>query len=207
MVLPHLREIAKSLCSAPAAGEAHHRDPYLFRSIVLLAISSSLAVNGTLFLLRPHFFEDAFLVDIGHIAGLAVLSGAAILGLLLLANMWLLGRSARGHLILLELLLVGFFGAVASSAAELRDANIEWDRGPAQQLNPRVTSKTIQHSRKGGPTYQLHVVDWNNPGTTRKIKVSRSFYDSVRPGQHLVVHQHPGRLGARWARIHGAGAT
>lgn len=178
------------------------RDPYLFRSIALLGTSTALAIHGFLFVSRPLFFDDVFTVDRGRLFELSLLCGGVILALLLLANFVLLGRSARGHLVLLELLLVGSFGAVASSAAELRDANIEWDASPPQRIETPIQDKSISRSRRGGTSYYVHVRDWAKPGA-RSIKVSSAFYDSVRRGDLLLVEQHEGRFGARWARVTG----
>ena len=108
--------------------------------------------------------------------------------LLYLAHFVFLARSARAHLYLLELLLVGSLGAFSTAAIELREANIEWDRSPVVVREAVVLNKSVSHSRKGGTRHYLHVRDWRDPTDTRKVMVSRAFYDAVVPGQVLVFH-------------------
>lgn len=203
-VLPHLKVIADALSlkdvSASAPGS---RDRYLFRAVLLLSISSALAINGLVFLFRALVIDDRFTMDVWELWLQACLLGAVVVGLLLLANICLLGRSARAHLVLLELLLVGSFGAVTTAAAELRDANIEWDRAAPVLLEPVIVDKSISRSRKGGTSYYLHVPDWYGQKGTRRIKVSSGFFNRAQVGQALQVEQYPGRYGFRWAQIRG----
>jgi hypothetical protein len=203
---PHLLRIASEVRdSTPPPEGLRARDPYLLRGIVLLAISAAMAFHGTAFLLRSFLFDGTFLIDAWRIVTLSFLSAAAILATLVAANVLLLARSARAHLVLLELLLVGSFGAITSSAAELRDANIEWDTAQPTALSPVVQHKSISKSRRS-TSYYLHIPGWDNPNESKKISVSYSFYQKVQIGDHLLVEQYPGYFGARWARVTGARA-
>lgn len=203
-LLPHLQRIAQELkASRPQIVGAPERDRFLFRAVVLLSLSSGLAINGLIFLFRALVIDNRFTMDVWALWIFACYTGATIVGVLLLANLWLLGKSARAHLVLLELLLVGSFGAVTSSAAELRDANMEWDRGAVQLLAPAITHKSISRSRRGGTSYYLHVPDWYGNQGTRTIKVSGGLYDRAQVGQVLLIEQRPGYLGIRWAEVRG----
>ncbi len=195
-----LRAVQPALDPGP-----QRRDPYLFRSILLLAISTGLSIHGLVFLLGRQLFDGpAFTIDSWRIVELSVLCGGVLVALLVGANFLLLGRSARGHLVLLELLLIGSFGAVTSSAAELREANIEWDTTAPVRIEAPVTGKSTESRRGASKAYYMHVQDWLDHKATRRIKVSPDFYASVHRGERLVIEQHPGRFGARWARVIGA---
>lgn len=203
-VLPFLDEVAAPLRrSMPPDDAVSARDPYLFRAVLLSSVSAALALNGLVFLLRPLVFDDAFLLDKARIFELTLLSGTAILGTLLVAHLVLLARSARAHLFLLELLIVGSFGAYTTSATELRDANIEWDSSPPTVREAPVVSKSISRSRRGGTRYYLHVTDWTTRFHTRAIKVSSAFYGEIEPGRVLLFEERPGYFGASWARRSG----
>lgn len=203
-VLPFLDEVAEPLRrSTPPEDAASARDPYLFRAVLLSSISAALALNGLVFLVRPLLFDDAFILDKARLFELTLLSGTVILGTLLAAHLVLLARSARAHLFLLELLIVGSFGAYTTSATELRDANIEWDHSPPTVREAPVISKSISRSRKGGTRYYLHVTDWTTPFHTRAIKVSSAFYGEMEPGRVLLFEERPGYFGASWARRSG----
>jgi hypothetical protein len=204
-ILPLLDGIAKALrASPPSTQPAPRRDPYLLPGAVVLAVSTALAIHGLVFWLRPVLFDDAFLLDHDRLLHLSLWTGGAILLALLAAHFVFLARSARAHLYLLELLFVGSLGAFSTAAIELREANIEWDRSPVVVREAVVLNKSVSHSRKGGTRHYLHVRDWRDPTDTRKVMVSRAFYDAVVPGQVLVFHERAGRFNAAWARLVGA---
>lgn len=204
LALPFLDELGKALrASPPPTVPAPQRDRFLLPAVAVLSVSTALAINGLLFLLRPILFEDAFLLDKSRIFELTLWLGTFIFLGLLAAHTILLARSARAHLFLLELLLVGSFGAYTTAASELRDANIEWDVSPVTVREAAVVDKSISRSRRGGTRYYLHVRDWETAFDTRSIKVSRSFYDSMDKGRLLVFEERAGYFQARWARLVG----
>lgn len=205
LVLPFLEELAKTLrASQQPAMPAARRDRFLLPAVTVLSVSTALAINGFLFLMRPLLFDDAFLVDKARILELTLWLGSFIFLGLLAAYLILLARSARAHLFLLELLLVGSFGAYSTAASELRDANIEWDESPVTVREAPVVSKSTSRTRRGGTHYYLHVRDWQRAVDTRRIPVSRSFYDSTDTGRTLVFEERSGYFQARWARLVGA---
>jgi hypothetical protein len=205
VVLPLLEEIAKALRSSERPAHPVSRsDPFLLRSVVLTSIHTALGLNGLLFLLRPWLFDSAFLIDKARIFELTLVTGSVIFGLLFTAHMLFLARSARAHLLLLELLLVGSFGAFSTAASELRDANMEWDASVPVLREAAVVRKSISHSRKGGTRYFLHVKDWDDSFETRSIKVSRQFYEAIAPSRVLVFEERAGYFQARWAQLKGA---
>lgn len=202
--LPSLHDIARGLRdSRRPEGLPSQRDPYLLPGVVVLATSTALAINGTLFWLRPVLFDDNFLLDPWRLWPHTLWAGGALLLALLCAHLVLLARSARAHLYLLELLLVGSLGAFSTAASELRDANIEWDTSPVAVREAEVVGKSFSRSRKGGTCYYLHVRDWHNPVDTREVQVSARFYDQTDPGRQLVFHERAGYFDAAWARLVG----
>lgn len=204
-VLPFLDEIAQALrASDRPASPPGRRDPFLLPAVVLLSASTGLAIHGLFWWLRPLMFDDAFVLDKGRLFELTLWTGSAIMVVLLAGHLILLARSARAHLYLLELLLVGSFGAYSTAAIELREANIEWDSSPATMREAAVVHKSISRSRRSGTSYHLHVTDWQGGFDSRSVKVSRSLYEATPKGRVLVFEERPGRLGAAWARLIGA---
>ncbi len=207
-LVSHLATMARELRSTmPTVTAAPERDRFLFRAVVLLSLSSGLAINGLIFLFRAVVLDNRFTMDVWALWLFACYVGATVVGVLLLANLWLLGRSARAHLVLLELLLVGSFGAITSSAAELRDVNMEWDRSEPVVLEPAIVEKSISRSSKGGTSYYLHVPDWYGEQGVRRIKVSSGFFNRAQVGQALEIEQYPGYFRFRWAQVRGLKAV
>jgi len=201
------KELARSLlpvlseCSAHldriARPQAHtRRDPFIWKAIALLMLSTGLAVNGGMHMLRIGFGDLPFLLDPAQALSAAAGITAVLLPGLLAAAVVLLGRSARTHMVLLELLTVGAFGIFSTSFTLLRDANIEWDGSPARSQPSQVLHKEIKTGK--GTTYYLHVADWRRPGRERSIRVGGRTYDQYEVGQTIRFMQKPGHFGWPW---------
>lgn len=192
----HLQGLAALAPSSPSRHRA--RDPYLGRSLFLLALSSGLAVSGFVQAIRVALFDLPFCVDVGALWAYALPVAALLVLALLAAALLLLAGTSRAHLVMLEILLVGGLGAIAVAWTQVRDFNIEADQTAATELHATVQSKHERRRRRGGRTYHLVVTDWNGGRRTQDLSVSFRLYSRVRPGQTLAVLQHPGALGARW---------
>jgi hypothetical protein len=204
-LLPHLEQMAKSLREVvPTTGAPEARDRFLFRAIALLSVSSGLAANGVVHLLRTSLQSDAFTIDTRELWTYATVLGALVIGSLLVATVLWLGRSARAHLILIELALVGSFGAVLTSWVELRDINMELDTAASVAREALIVDRYVSRSRKGGTRYYVKIRNWTSrDGDTRSIQVSSSFYSQASMGRALLIDEYPGRIGIRWATIRG----
>jgi hypothetical protein len=123
--------------------------------------------------------------------------GAALLALLVLAVALFLGRSARAHVVLLEVLLVGSVGAVLTCFVELRDLNMEWDQQPAMRYEVTTVSKRISKSRRS-TSYHITVSGWPSKNNTAEIKVTSSLYHRTDRGGELELLQKPGFLKIPW---------
>lgn len=175
-----------------------HRDPFILRAIFVLAISTGLVINGLVHAFRLMLFPGAFTVDTTQLWLYAAFAGGGILVVLVAAAIYLLGRSARTHLVIIELILVGSFGAVLTAFTEIRDINIEFDTSVAQQYDAKVLDMTISRSRRSGTQYYLHVADWTGLKDTRRIHVSSDFYRLMQKGERIRIWQRSGFLGIRW---------
>jgi hypothetical protein len=178
------------------------RDPFPFRAACVLAVSTGLAINGAVELARMIPGDFPFMRDT-----LAPAPGALILGVtgilvLIVFALWFMGRSARTHLVLIELLLVGSFGAVTTAYAELRDFNMEYDRHPIEVAHASVagTYDTYTRRRRGGKTRHCHVrmIGWPVADRETEREMSCGFADRLHSGTMLDVRQHAGALGWPW---------
>lgn len=191
-VLPNLQAIASAL--PPGLAEA--RDPLLARSIALLAMSSALAINGVVQAMRTIALPWPVTLDTAAMWRLGVVVGAALLGLLVLAAVRLLGRTSRLHVVLLELLLVGGLGAIATGVALVRDANVDLDYSPPRQLEATVADTRISYGRRGRRSY--HVVFAPADGEPVRVRVSRRDHDRAVIGAPATLVRREGALGIAW---------
>lgn len=197
-----LLALAAALPALPRGqGHADNR-PFLY-SVVLLAFASALALNGAVHLFRIMALGYLpYTMDRAQLWTLAAIVAAVLLLVLAVATVALLGRSSRAHLVLVQVLLVGGLGAVASAFVELRDLNMEADTAKVQELATVVQGKhyTTHRKRNGGNShnYYLELADWNTPGATLDLEVGSDMYNVRFLGEPLVVRQHPGFLHVRW---------
>jgi hypothetical protein len=183
-------------------GQRNLKEPFLAKAALLLAISTSMALVGGINLFHLQFVRVPFILYKGALFAMSLLTGLIVIGLLVTATFVFLGRKARTHLILIELVLVGYFGAVGTSFTLMRSMNIEFDAKPGQTHLVKVQNARVEtrRGRRGRRTksYHLYVNDWLKEGETRKIQVSSSLYNSKRIGSTLEITQKPGFLGFEW---------
>lgn len=197
-VVESLHAVAEHLAKSLPLSAAARRDPFVLRAMLVLAVSTGLAVNGLVHGYRQMIFSGPFTLDMTELWAYSVFSGIGILAALIVLAIFLLGRTARAHLVLIELLFVGFLGAILTSVTEIRDVNMDLDVSPVQMFPTKVIGKTISKSRKSGTRYYLEVVDWTKQKSTRRVQVSSEFYRLSETGENVKVRQRSGYLGIRW---------
>jgi hypothetical protein len=179
------------------AGLHDDRDPFPRRAACILAVSTGLSINGAIELFHMVAGNFPVLGDADAPLGVALAIGFAIVLALAAIALQLMGRSARTHLVLLELLVSGGFGATVSAYAELRDYDIDYDTAPVRMVETTVAGKHTSHSRHR-THYHVELGAWPAPGQSKDIEVYSGFYDSISPGSRVVVEEHPGALGWVW---------
>lgn len=194
---PKLALIAAALIKAEQDTTKKLRDPFVIRAAVLLAISSGLAINGALQLWRLDWTALPITLDVGELLRHALWLAGTVSALLIIAAIVWLGRSARTHLVLIELLVVGSLGAAATGAAELRDMNIEFDQHPPELHAVNTVLKAVARSRRS-TRYYLYVEDWEGKQSQVKLKVSAAIYERIDIGKRVVIVVRPGLLSYRW---------
>jgi hypothetical protein len=197
-IVPGLRAIADAMEASPFTRISLWRDPFVYRAAGILSLSTALALNGIAQWLRLRMFDGPITLDRTELFMDALGGGVAAVLVLVVATVLLLGRSARTHLVLIELLLVGAAGAVATTAAELRDANMEFDGTPASEYVVLAEGKRTVHHRKGPDEFYLLVNDWREGHGYVKLEVSRELYRTARIGDRIRVYEKPGYFHYRW---------
>jgi hypothetical protein len=174
-------------------------DPFVRRATVLLAISTGLAINGLVHAFGLGVNEVPFTLDTVELWKLALLGGGSIVAALLTAAVIAVGYSARAHLVIAELLLVGGFGAVMTTFVELRNFNMEFDTRAATAFETVALDRRVSENQRT-TRHLITVRDWTAPAGDRQISVPPDLYDRLRVGAKVKVEQKPGYLGFRWVK-------
>jgi hypothetical protein len=193
--LEELQQLSSALPALPAYRQ-RSLDRRFLHTVIVLGISGGLALNAIVQLLRMVVSHFPFTVDTSQLWSYALLLAGAIVCALVFATLLLLGRSARLHLVLVEVLLFGSLGALGTAFVELRDFNMEADRGTPVELASTVLAKRVSHGKSN--SYFLDLADWTGAGGSRRIEVSPSDFDLYTVDMQVRVRQWPGALGVRW---------
>jgi hypothetical protein len=196
-VVPVLYSINKTLKHIPLTASGSWKDPFVIKATFLLAVSSALAVNGALQVYRFLYTTLPVAMDTDKLLQDALLLGGGIITLLLTLSFWTLGRSARAHLVLIELLIVGSFGAVLTAYEQLNDLNMELDRSQGRAYETTLLKKHVVRTRRS-TNYYAHMNDWHHTAAGIEIKITGNLYNALAPGDRLVVTEKPGYYDYRW---------
>ena len=182
---------------------AGSRDPFIFKAVLVLAISSGLAINGALQSYRIVISNFPFTVDSSMLFKDAIWIGSGITLALIFIAFVFLRRSSRTHLVVLELLVMGLFGAVSTTYANLHDANIDLDTSQPMVYEVKVLDKKVSRSRSRNrrfrsPTYSVFTQDWNKQKSKTRFHVSNGFFHNVSVGDQVLIVQRLGHLNYRW---------
>ena len=197
-VVPALSETAGRI-ERDGGSVKDDRDPFPKRAAVILSISTGLALNAAWQVLSM-FPDYPFLRDSGEPIVPALLIGAGVVVLLAALTLLVLGHSARTHMVLLELVLVGSIGATISAYAELRDYDFDFDPAPSRVVQAEVTDRWITHGRKGSVHCHIRVSGWPGDGWTSEIPTSCDFYNLTEVGADVAIEEHAGALGWPWVK-------
>jgi hypothetical protein len=193
---PMLLELSQRL---DASAGTVRRDRLFGRAAWIGAVAWGLAITGALEGLRHAMSTD--LPDTVSNAGLfrvALLPAAVVVGgLALLAWRWF-ARTSRGHLALGEAVLVGGFGALATSLALVADLNRELDTSTPRHQRAEVIDKHTTRSRKGGTKYYLTLAGGAFNGGSIEYRVDNRTYNTVPEHGPVVLTTHDGWLALEW---------
>jgi len=195
--VPLLKSISEQLKSVHLSVAKKWKDPFVFKAAIILAVSSSLLLNGLAHSYRINFIDIPFTIDTEQMLIDTAIWGAVFISFLIVTTLLILGRSSRTHLVLVELLIVGSIGTFLTVHAQMRDLNMEMDESPSTHYEVETHNKKIVSGRRS-TSYYIYVDDWTEEKIKKKIEVSSSFYESVSKGDKLMIKQKIGYLDYRW---------
>lgn len=201
--VPRLSAIAAALkarrTGLPGRGKARFGAAITVLQAAVLALACAGGAQAILWVFGFVFFGQApYTLDQAALLRDAALLAGGLLLALLLAGFMLAGKSARAHLLLLELTLLGGFGALGVAWGQLRYLNMEFDHSAAVDYTVQVQGRRAYTNGKTGDSYYIEIDDWLRPGETMEIYVREGLYKQARIGASLGIRQRAGRLGYRW---------
>jgi hypothetical protein len=194
-IVPHLARMADEIKQVPRG--SRWRDPFAVKASIILAISSVMVIGGLILSLIPYRKYIPFTVDTDLLWRDSILLGLSIVLALVAVTIILLRRGARTHLVLIEILFFGTFGAISTAYSTLSHINMGLDTGAESEFVVKLEEKY----REGGRKYREYAFlmrDWNKEVAFRDVTVSLDYYSGASVGDKIVIRQKPGYLGYRW---------
>lgn len=178
-------------------GRWEWRDAIVTRAALALAVGVGLAVNGAVEAVRlgtTNYPRLASGWDPVHLA--LILTGAVTAAVILGTAVWL-GKSARRHLVVAQLLLLCGGGGFASTYCALRDYNISEDQHAPETHDVHVWRKwSTRH--KNSTTYHIEIVSWRPDDGPIAMPVNQGFWNRIDQGTPVRVTVYGGRLEWEW---------
>ncbi|HOY70709.1 MAG TPA: hypothetical protein PL131_08385 [Methylotenera sp.] len=199
--LPKLNALANHLECYKRESQHFWKVPAQRNTAIFLAISWALATWGGLEAIR------FFIVDKNALfSPLSLMPEASILAIfLLLALLFfafrLIKKSARRHLVLIDILIFGGLGLLFSVYGMLYDLNLMKDYSKASIVNYQVASKYSEsHRGRKGRTYYTYHFKLNNAvePVESTIKVGHDFYNEIAEGDFITFTIRDGYLNKVW---------
>jgi len=113
---------------------------------------------------------------------------SAIIGLMIIRML----RSVGVKIFSVDM-VIGVFIAFVFAYSCCIYINCAYDDSDAETYHTKVLNKYINYRRS--TTYHLEIGGWSSITSSRKISVSKQFYDRVATGSQIDVHQKKGALG------------
>ncbi|WP_018867970.1 MULTISPECIES: hypothetical protein [unclassified Thioalkalivibrio] len=198
--MPSLRELSAALDGEIPEAARGRGDRSAWKAALMTGISTALLITGVVHSAGRIYVPLPNLVAPATMVPLAMVSGAVIVGALIALTIAWLGRTSRTHLVVLELVLVGFIGASITSYSLAREANMTLDFSPPELHVVEVLDKTYSPGYRR-TSYYLWLKGWDGAVDRDRILVGRSLYNEADKGGQLLLKEYPGRLGFTWVRL------
>ncbi len=195
-VRPGLAKVQERLAAIQSRPWTPERDPAESRQQILLMASSVIGIAGIVafFWMEGVGLPRQLIVDVINrfAAILAMVVGAIFL--LLLAT--LIGRTARTHLVLLEILLVTLPGAWFAGRAYYAHENERLDDSPATEFRTHISN--VYSTSGKNRSYHLVLERAPDPRLKPDLSVALTVFNQFHAGDCARFDLHPGRFGDLW---------
>ena len=197
--LDTLKKLATLLSEFQLLGMHFWKVPAQRNTAIIVSISTAFAILGAVELFKLYVFGNQLFSPFALIQESLLL---AVLGILLLvaALYKFVKKSARRHLVLLEILISGSFGLIFSAYGWLYDLNIDFDNSPVEMRVYKVFDKYSEHHRGRRSSYYTYHLRLNDtkPPVDSSIKISHDLYAKISSGDIVKLAIRKGFINEPW---------
>jgi hypothetical protein len=194
--VPTLKKVADEL-DAKIIPSVRTRDLFLIKAAAILSISTGSAFYAGSVFIAHHIFGYSQLIKLKPLIIDAAFIGLGMVILMSAITIKLLGKTSRAHLVLIEVIFVGFFSFTASASFLIGDINADYDSSESHLTDVVIYNKNITHGRRSGTRHWIYL---DNGSERYDVRVSPLFYSKVEIGDKMCVEEKDGFLGYRWIK-------
>lgn len=199
--LPKLNALANQLKNYKRETQHFWKVPTQRNSAIILAISLALATWGGLEAARFFILDkNALFHPISLMPEASIISALCLLFLILLAFRCI-KKSARRHLIFIDIVIFGGLGLLFTVYGLLYDFNAMSDYSEPTIANFQVSEKySIKHRGRKGRTYYTYHIRLNNAlePIESPMKIDHGFYNTINENDWVSFTIRDGRLHKPW---------
>jgi hypothetical protein len=181
-------------------------DPFTVRVALAEALTYTVALSALISLVENKADDYVFHLDLAGLVVYGLLAGALLLGVLMLAIKFIVGKSSRGHRIILESAFVLMISLPFTGIDIVSKVNRNFDEAPPIVIRRQVVSANSQMTVWRGRRRYFHSLDFADApmveGKTLPRREGMTLYHFQRSPHSGFVYQkiHRGYLGLKWYR-------
>jgi hypothetical protein len=198
-ILMNIQLLKNTLQNHKPLGQHFWKIPAQRNSAIFLALSLAFATWGGFEIIRFFASSNLLFSPFSLVSYTLILSAFALLVTMLLI-LRLVKKSARRHLILLNVILIGGFGLIFTIYGLLYDLNIMADTSNPNIVSYELTNKYTERHRTRRSSYTTYHLSLSGTQAPVKptIKVSSAFYTQVNKGDFIAITIRNGYLNQPW---------
>ncbi len=174
------------------------KDKFILKAGIILSISSASLITAVLLMLSSEFGDVYYLVETGALVNLSFFIASFFIFAFVIIIIYILGRSSRTHLVLIEVLIIGYIGFTLLTFIGLEKVNIDYDNSRPEIFTSQITKKHISRSRRGGSSYYFYLSNWKNHNEIKKVRVSNKNYNNFKSLSYVSIYLKKGRVYIPW---------
>lgn len=173
-------------------------DKFIFKASILLAINTSLVITSMGIVIFLNFSEKAYLVESWGLIKQSIFIATILISIFIAIVLKVLRKSSRTHLVIFEILTLGYIGFSFGTFSILNKINIDYDTSPPSTFLTRILNKDVVYSTKGGSKYYFYISNWENYNGRNKIRIKSTLYNNFNENDIIKVYVKKGLFNHKW---------
>lgn len=172
-------------------------DKFIIKAGIILAINTAIVIASMGLVIFLNFSSRGFIIENWGLIKLSIFISGIIVLIFTLIVLNILGKSSRTHLVIFEILTLGFLGFSFGTYSVLNKININYDTSIPDTFIARLVKKDVVHSTRGGVSKYYFYIRKSHGGI-KKIRVTSDLYRKFNKKEIVKVYIKKGLFHFEW---------